>query len=67
MKTYYDEKLKTFAVVALCAGILFGASSCVVLVKKDNGKHKGWFKNPNNPHHPHSTNPAGKSKGKHKK
>ncbi|MFI5203576.1 MAG: hypothetical protein ACHQF2_03680 [Flavobacteriales bacterium] len=31
--------------------------------KHDNGKHKGWFKNPNNPHHPNSTNP-GKSKGK---
>jgi hypothetical protein len=22
------------------------------VVKKDNGKHKGWYKNPNNPHHP---------------
>ena len=22
------------------------------VVKKDNGKHKGWYKNPNNPHNP---------------
>ncbi|MES2733108.1 MAG: hypothetical protein V4714_15275 [Bacteroidota bacterium] len=22
------------------------------VVKKDNGKHKGWYKNPHNPHHP---------------
>jgi hypothetical protein len=25
--------------------------SCVT-TKKDNGKHKGWYKNPKNPHHP---------------
>jgi hypothetical protein len=37
---------------------LFSTSSCVV--KKDNGKHKGWFKNPNNPHNPAHT---GKSNG----
>ena len=23
---------------------------------KDNGLHKGWYKNPNNPHHPRTTN-----------
>lgn len=22
--------------------------------KQDNGKHKGWYKNKNNPHHPAS-------------
>lgn len=54
---------------------LIGASSCVIVgPKHDNGKHKGWFKNPNNPHNPaHTTNPAppknngngnGKKKGK---
>lgn len=26
--------------------------------KKDNGLHKGWYKNPNNPHHPNTTNPG---------
>jgi len=40
--------------------LLFAATSCVV-VRKDNGKHRGWFKNRNNPHHPRTTNP-GKSK-----
>ncbi|WP_161890186.1 hypothetical protein [Pontibacter russatus] len=25
---------------------------------KDNGLHKGWYKNPNNPHHPNTTNPG---------
>ncbi|MCX6320463.1 MAG: hypothetical protein NTX93_01475 [Bacteroidia bacterium] len=61
MKTF-----KTIATLLLCLVLLFGATSCVVLVKKDNGYHKGWFKNPNNPHHPYSTNP-GKSKGNFKK
>ncbi|MFA5819022.1 MAG: hypothetical protein WC854_07060 [Bacteroidales bacterium] len=57
MKTF-----KTIATLLLCLVLLFGATSCVVLVKKDNGRHKGWYKNPNNPHHPYSTNP-GKTKG----
>ena len=26
--------------------------------KKDNGLHKGWYKNTNNPHHPRTTNPG---------
>lgn len=47
-----------------------GASSCVMVkTKHDNGKHKGWYKNPNNPHHPASTNPGQtkqKAKGKSK-
>ena len=33
--------------------------------RKDNGLHKGWYKNPNNPHHPNTTNPGhAKKKGK---
>ncbi|CAM3531235.1 hypothetical protein POKO110462_07500 [Pontibacter korlensis] len=33
--------------------------------RKDNGLHKGWYKNPNNPHHPRTTNPGHtKHKGK---
>ncbi|HET6245186.1 MAG: hypothetical protein H0V01_12045 [Bacteroidetes bacterium] len=60
--------LKTAAILAFCAGLLFSTSSCLVVVKKDNGRHKGWFKNTNNPHHPHSTNPGnGNSGGKGKK
>jgi hypothetical protein len=58
--------LKKIAILLLCTGLLFSTSSCVVLVKKDNGKHKGWFKNPNNSHNPISKNP-GMSKGKSKR
>lgn len=63
---------KTFAAVILSIGLLIGVNSCTVSIfKKNNGKHKGWHKNPNNPHHPNTTNPGhtkdpGKSKGKHK-
>lgn len=47
-------------------GLLCGAQSCVVVTEKhDNGRHNGWYKNPNNPHHPNTTNP-GQSKGKGK-
>ena len=52
--------------------IAWSSQSCTV-VKIDNGKHKGWFKNSNNPHHPFSTNPgkkkgnSSKNKGKGKK
>lgn len=59
------KTLRMILKLTLCATILFSTSSCLVLVDKDNGKHKGWRKNSNNPHHPHSTNP-GKSKGNKK-
>lgn len=62
--------IRKIIVIILCAGLLFGYTSCAVFVVKDNGKHKGWYKNSNNPHHPKSTNPGhskGHSKGKHKK
>lgn len=61
MKTF-----KTIAIILLCLVLLSGATSCVVFVKRDNGKHSGWFKNPNNPHNPMSTNP-GKYKGNSQK
>ncbi len=56
--------LSKFNAFAFILFIMFFLSqtSCVTYQKKDNGKHKGWYKNPNNPHHPNSTNP-GKSKG----
>ena len=58
------KTLTTFRIIPI---ILFTLSllsqtSCVVVHKSDNGKHKGWYKNPKNPHNPNSTNP-GKSKG----
>lgn len=52
-------------VISLLTILVLSQTSCLVTHKKDNGKHKGWYKNPNNPHHPISTNP-GKSKGKTK-
>jgi hypothetical protein len=60
-------KYSKFLVLILAIN-LFPVPACVV-VKKDNGKHKGWTKNPNNPHHPASTKTTGNgnSKGKGKK
>lgn len=68
--SYTSVKMKTIKTIALllsCIGLLFSTTSCVVQhAKHDNGKHSGWYKNSNNPHHPNSTNP-GKAKGKYKK
>ena len=44
------KKNLAFTILSL---LLFSATSCVVLVPAqhhDNGKHKGWYKSPNNPH-----------------
>jgi hypothetical protein len=41
-------------------------TSCVVLLKENNGKHKGWYKNTNNPHNPRTTK-RGKDRGKSKR
>jgi hypothetical protein len=66
--------MKIFKIIAssiLVMGLLIGANSCSVHTT-NNGKHKGWYKNPNNPHHPNTTNPGhtktppGQSKGKSK-
>lgn len=46
--------------LVLCTGLLFGATGCYVTSKKDNGKHKGWYKNTNNPHSPKSKKNKGK-------
>jgi hypothetical protein len=60
--------LKSIAILAVSSALLFSQASCVVVHTKDNGKHKGWRKNPNNPHHPNSTNPGhAKQKAKGKK
>jgi hypothetical protein len=46
--------------IVIC--IIVSVSSCVAVVSTDaphdNGKHKGWYKNRNNPHNPNSTNPG---------
>jgi hypothetical protein len=40
--------------------------SCVILVKKDNGKHKGWYKT-THPSHKTPVHPSNTAPGKHKK
>jgi hypothetical protein len=50
--------LRAIALLILSLGLLINATSCVVLAKKDNGNHLGWYKNPHNPHHPQSNNPG---------
>ena len=51
--------------MVLVLSISFACTRKTVVVqqKKDNGKHKGWYKNPNNPHHPASTKHQSKGKG----
>ncbi len=46
--------------------LLFCTASCVVLLKENNEKHKGWYKNTNNPHNPKSTK-RGRGIGKSKR
>jgi uncharacterized protein YxeA len=44
--------------------LLIIPQSCLVLVEKDNGKHKGWYKkhpSKKSPQHPSNSNP-GKNK-----
>jgi hypothetical protein len=55
------KKFKTIVIMALFLGLMSGAASCTVYFAKDNGKHKGWYKNSRNPHHPKKIKP-GKSK-----
>jgi hypothetical protein len=39
------KKIRALLVLTLFTGILLGATSCTVFFSKDNGKHKGWYKN----------------------
>lgn len=55
--------LRTVAILTLCLGLLYSTTSCVVLLKKDNGKHNGWNKNGNQS----NGNNSEKSRGKHNK
>ncbi len=63
------NKLQLLIAMTLCTVILLNSSSCVVVPRTDNGKHKGWFKNPKNPHNPAHIKykkPPVKGKGKYK-
>lgn len=50
----------TYLIFALSLGLIsFGFTSCVIVaarheivIKKDNGLHRGWYKSPQNLHHP---------------
>lgn len=58
--------LSAVVCMASCSGSKKRPSTIgkVIIVKegkaagKDNGLHRGWYKNPNNPHHPQTTNPG---------
>jgi len=63
MKTF-----RIFVALLFCIGFIGASTSCLVLSKKDNGAHKGWYKMPNHPNHQNQNKkdkPA-KSKGKTK-
>jgi hypothetical protein len=60
------KTLKSILILILCLIVVFSSTSCVVLVKRDNGNHKGWFKNPKNPHNPNYMD-MGKHKGNNRK
>jgi hypothetical protein len=53
--------MKKIIYLSVAALVISMAGGCV-MVKHDNGKHKGWTKNTNNPHHPATTNPGKKKK-----
>jgi len=54
------KQTRKFGFIVLCALLFFGTTGCYVTSRNDNGKHKGWFKNTNNPHHPNSKKNKGK-------
>lgn len=59
--------MKTFRAVFTIIGFalfLVTLTSCVVVTAQGNGRHRGWHKNSNNPHHPNSTNPGKPGNGK---
>ena len=60
------KKIRIVVILIFCIGLIVSTQSCTVLIRKDNGKHKGWYKNTNNPHNPYSSK-HGKSYDKDKK
>lgn len=57
------------SIMCLLSVLFISASSCATVqsVSHDQGKHKGWYKNPNNPHHPDSNKEKEKPKKNQKK
>jgi hypothetical protein len=60
MKMTQRFQLVTYS---LFVGFVMSQTACIVYQDNGHGRHNGWHKNPNNPHHPGSTNP-GKGRGK---
>ncbi|MES2589208.1 MAG: hypothetical protein V4622_09515 [Bacteroidota bacterium] len=48
------KKVAKLLSLVLFVGFLLNLQACVVVHKKDNGKHKGWYKNKRNPHNPNT-------------
>jgi hypothetical protein len=60
------KKLKMIIPILLSMILVINLTSCFLIVneKKDNGQHKGWYKNTNNPHNILTTK-KGHGNGKH--
>jgi hypothetical protein len=64
-KPQNSRAMKRFILPCACLLLLStGLSACVVVEKHDNGNHRGWYKNPQNPHNPQSTKQTGNGKNK---
>jgi hypothetical protein len=59
-------RITRISTVFLISLFILFTSSCVSIqpVSHDQGKHKGWYKNLNNPHHPDSVKAKEKPKAK---
>lgn len=59
------KKIKIASAYILLFALFLNFQSCIVAVRKDNGKHKGWYKSSAGNHNSMSVNPGnGKIKGK---
>lgn len=58
--------MKTLITLSLATFLFLGTGCVVVRTKQPTREPRGWHKNPNNPHHPATTNP-GHTKHKHQK
>ena len=48
------KAIKTIIPIVISLIIILNLSSCFLIVRRDNGKHSGWYKNPNNKHYPNN-------------
>jgi hypothetical protein len=60
------KKIGALLILTLSIGLLLGSTSCTVFFARDNGKHKGWYKNPDKGHNPNFAD-QGNHDNKHKK